>query len=161
MDFSRLTMAHKIGLGGGIVLLVSSFLSWYSVGAFGVSFSVSGWSAGFWAWFGILLGLAGAVVLGLKAFGTSDVKAGGLAAEQIAVILGTASVVFIVLRFLTQTTAVAFGLFLGLIGAAGVAFGAFRAMTEAGMGVDDMKRSFGGAKGSGDEPRDQAGPPAT
>lgn len=167
MDFSRLTTAHKIGLGGAIVLLVASFLPWYSVGAAGFTFSLNGWNAGFWAWFGILLGLGGGVVLGLKAFGTQDVRAGGLAAEQIALVLGALSVVFILLRMITAMDGVAFGLFLGLIGAAAVAYGSYQAMTDAGLTVDDMKRGMGGGgtgggtAGPDDRPGAGGPPPAT
>jgi hypothetical protein len=164
MDMSRLTTAHKIGLGGAVVLLVASFLPWYSVGGFGIRINISGWDAGFLAWFGSLVGLAGGVVLGLKAFGTRDVRGGGFAAEQIALLLGAASLILIILRLITESSAVAYGLFLGLVGAAAVAFGSFRAMTEAGMSVDDMKRQMGGARGPGEPPPPgpgTGGPPMT
>lgn len=153
----RMTTAQKIGVGGGVLLLVASFLPWYSVslGGFG-SFSVKGWDAGFLAWGGVVLGIAGAIVLALKAMGTSDVRAGGFASEQIAVILGAASFVLILLRLLTETTAVSFGLFLGLVGAALVAYGAFTQMKAAGMSVNDMKQKFG----AGEPPAQPPAPPA-
>jgi hypothetical protein len=142
----RLSTAQKIGVGGAIVLLVASFLPWYSVslGGFG-SISIKAWDAGFWAWAGVLLGVAGGVILALKAMGTRDVQAGGLGAEQIALLLGALSVVFILLRFLTESSLVGFGLFVGLVGAALVAYGAFMEMKSRGLTVDDMKRGFGGS----------------
>jgi hypothetical protein len=164
MDMSRLTTAHKIGLGGAILLLVASFLPWYSVGVPGFRISINGWDAGFLGWFGIVVGLAGGIVLALKAFGTRDVRGGGFAAEQIALLLGAASLLLIILRLLTESSAVSFGLFLGILGAAGVAFGSFRAMTEAGMSVDDMKRQMGGERGPGEPPPagpGTGGPPMT
>lgn len=154
MDVSRLTTAHKIGLAGAVGLLISSFLPWYSV----VVFSISGWNSGFLAWLGILLGLAAGVILALKAFGTQDVRAGGFAAEQLAFGLGVLSLLFIVLRLLTQSSAVAFGLFLGLLSAATIAYGSYKAMTDAGMSVDDMKNRFGPGGTAGDGP---ASPPPT
>lgn len=154
MDLSRLTTSHKIGLAGAVGLLISSLLPWYSVSVF----SISGWSSGFLAWFGILLGLAAGVILALKAFGTQDVRAGGFAAEQLALALGALSLVFIILRFLTQSSAVAFGLFLGLLSAAAIAYGSYKAMTDAGMSVDDMKDRFGSGGRSDDGP---ASPPPT
>lgn len=164
MDLSRLSTAHKVGLAGTVGLLVSSFLPWYSVSVFGESFSLNGWDAGFLAWFGIVLGLVAGVVLALKAFGTKDVAAGGFASEQIALVLAVLSVIFIVLRLVTESTAVAFGLFLGLLSAAAIAYGAYKAMTEAGMSVDDMKKRFESARGgdgaSGSGPTSPP-PPAT
>lgn len=111
----KMTTAQKIGVGGGVLLLVASFLPWYSVslGAFG-SVSAKAWDAGFLAWGGVVLGIAGAVVL---AMGSK---------EQIAMLLGAASVVLILLRLLTESSAVSFGLFLGLVGAALVAYGAWK-----------------------------------
>ena len=41
MDLSRLSTAHKIAIGGAIVLLIDSFLNWYSVEAFGVSIGIN------------------------------------------------------------------------------------------------------------------------
>ena len=161
MDLSRLSTAYKIGLAGTVGLLISSFLPWYSVEIFGESFSLNGWDAEFLAWFGIVLGLAAGVILALKAFGTKDVRAGGFAAEQLALVLAALSVIFIVLRLVTESTAVAFGLFLGLVSAAAIAYGAYKAMTEAGMSVDDMKKQFdSGRSTSGDGPTSPP-PPAT
>jgi hypothetical protein len=154
MDMSRLTTAHKIGLGGAVVLLVASFLPWYSASGFGIRISINGWDAGFLGVLGILLGVAGGVVLALKAFGTRDVKGGGFAAEQIALLLGAASLIFIVLKLIVDSTSAAYGLFLSAIAAAALAYGSFKAMTEAGMNMDDMKRQMGGGP---DEP--PAGPP--
>ena len=162
MDLSRLSTAHKIGLAGTVGLLISSFLPWYSVEIFGESFSLSGWDAEFLAWFGIVLGLAAGIILALKAFGTKDVRAGGFASEQLALVLGVLSVVFIVLRLLTESSAVAFGLFLGLLSAAAIAYGAYGAMTQAGMSVDDMKKQFDSSRQgtTGDGPTSPP-PPAT
>lgn len=142
----RLSTGQKIGVGGAALLLVSSFLPWYSI-SFGPlgSANLKGWNSGFFAWMGISLGLAAGAVLLLKALGTKDVRGGGLAAEQIALLLGAASVVLIVLRLITQMDLVAFGLFLGLVGAALTAYGSFMAMKEAGLSVDDMKRNMGGS----------------
>ncbi|MGI8775777.1 MAG: hypothetical protein ACR2KQ_12400 [Actinomycetota bacterium] len=154
MDLSRLTTSHKIGLAGAVGLLISSFLPWYSVSVF----SISGWNSGFLAWLGILLGLAAGVILALKAFGKQDVRAGGFAPEQLALALGALSLVFIILRLLTQSSAVAFGLFLGLLSAAAIAYGAYKAMTDAGMSVDDMKDRFGSGGAAGDGP---SSPPPT
>jgi hypothetical protein len=154
----KLSTGHKIGIGGALVLLVASFLPWYSVGAFGITVSVNGWGAEFLAWFGILVGLAAGVVLALKALDIQDIRLGGFAAEQMSVLLAAVSFVFIVLRFITESSNVSIGLFLGLVGAAAIAFGSFQAMKEAGMSVDDMKKQFSGGGGSSEGPTGSPGP---
>jgi hypothetical protein len=127
MDLSRLSTAHKIAIGGALVLLIDSFLNWYSVSAFGVSIGINAWDSGLLAWGGVIAGVAAGVILALKATGKQDVKAGGKSAEQIAMILGIVSVVLVLLRLVTETSYMAFGLFLGVIAAAAVAYGAWMA----------------------------------
>jgi hypothetical protein len=72
-------------------------------------------------------------------------------------LLGAASFVLILLRLLTEASNTAFGLYLGIVAAAAVTYGSFRAMQDAGMSVDDMKRHLGG---SGEAPP-PGGPPMT
>jgi hypothetical protein len=142
MDLSKLSNGAKITLIGGLVLLISSFLPWY--GAFG--FSINGWDSQFWAIFGILFGIAAAVIIALKAFEVFDLSLGALKAEQVALLLGALSAIFILLRWLTETSLVKFGLFLALISAIAVTFGAFTAMKEAGLampGINDFKSKGG------------------
>jgi hypothetical protein len=133
MDLSRLSTAHKIGIGGALVLLVDMFLPWYSVdlGQFGGSISINAWDAGFLAWGGCVAGVAAGVILALKATGKQDVSAGGKTPEQLAMILGVASFVLIALRLVTETSFMAFGLFLGLAASAAVAYGSFMAKKDA------------------------------
>lgn len=132
MDLSKLSTAHKIAMGGALVLLVDSFLNWYSADlGFGVKIGISAWDAGFLAWGAVVTGVAAGVILGLKVMGKQDVNAGGKSAEQIAMILGVASFVLAVLRLVTETTYMAFGLFLGIAAAAAVAYGSWMASKQA------------------------------
>jgi hypothetical protein len=145
MDLSKLSQNQKIAAGGGALALVSMFLPWYgfSFGGFG-SASINAWSSGFLAWGGIVLAIAGATILTLKVLEVQDVTVGKLAAEQLALILAAAGVVLIILRWLTETSFVKFGLFIGLVAAAAVAYGAFGAMKDAGLEMptaDDFKSS--------------------
>ena len=78
---------------------------------------------------------------------------------MVALILGAVSVVFILLRLLTETSNVSFGLFLGLAAAVAVTYGSYQAMQEAGMSVDDMKRGLGGGGGPGEPPQGPGGAP--
>ena len=134
MDFSKLSNGAKIALGGGVVLIVNLFLPWY--GVFGIN--LNAFDADFLAWGGSLVAIAGAVVLLLKAFGTKELNAGAVQTEQLALILGAVGTVLILLRWITETNFVKFGLFLGIIAAAVVTFGAFTSMRGAGLSLPGM-----------------------
>lgn len=138
MDFSKLSQNQQIALGGGALAVISLFLPWY--GVLGINFSA--WNAGLLAWGGLLLTIAAAAVLVLKALEVRDVKVGNLAAEQFALVLGAVGLVFIVLRWLTDSNFTKFGLFLGLIAAAAVTYASFASMKDAGLelpSADDFK----------------------
>ena len=64
--------------------------------------------------------------------------------------LGAVSTIFIVLRWITETSLVKYGLFLGILSAAAITFGAFTAMKEAGIDMPDADdfKSFGGGDDS-------------
>jgi hypothetical protein len=70
--------------------------------------------------------------------GTKTVNAGQFKTEQLALILGGIGFVLIVLRFVTESDFVGFGLYLGIIASALVTYGAFRAMKEAGLNMPGM-----------------------
>jgi hypothetical protein len=150
MDFSKLGNGAKISLISGLVLIIASFLPWYGAGPF----SINGWDSQAWAIFGILFGIAAAVVFALKVFEVTDLTVGPFKAEQIAFMLGILSTLFVLLRWITETSLVKYGLFLSLAAALGITFGAFTGMREAGLDVPDMDdfRSFGGGSGGGDAP---------
>jgi hypothetical protein len=147
MDLSKLSTNQMIAGGAGILALIAGFLPWYGIDFGFGSVSENGFGSGFWAWFGIVLAIAAAVVIVLKALEVYDLKAGNLAAEQIALILGALGVISILLRLITESDFLKFGLFIGLIAAAGVTYGAFGAMKDAGMAMpsaDDFKSPSGG-----------------
>ena len=102
MDFSKLSMGAKLALIGGAVLVINLFLDWYSID-FGIgSVGANAFDAGFFAWFGSVAAIAGAVILLLKAFGQSQVNAGQFKTEQLALLLGAGGFVLIVLQYLTE-----------------------------------------------------------
>ncbi len=140
MDFSKLSNGAKMALIGGAVLVIDLFLPWY--GVFGIN--LNAFDMGFLAWGGSLLAIAGAAVLLLKALGTRDVEAGQFKPEQLATILAGVGTVLIVLRWLTETDFVKYGLFVGLIAAAVVTFGSFTSMKEAGLDLPGMDKIGGG-----------------
>jgi len=147
MDFSKLGNGAKIILIGGIALFITSFLPWYGFGPY----SASGWDSQFWAVFGILLGIAAVVVFALQVFEVTKIAVGPFKAEQITFMLGALSLLFILLRWITETSGTKFGLFLGILSAAAITFGAFTAMREAGIAMPDMD-DFKSMGGGGDEP---------
>ena len=143
MDLSKLTTGQKIAIGAGAVLLINLFLPWYGV----LSISINAFDAGFLAWFGSFLAIAGAVLLALKVFAGNAVNAGNLRTEQIALVLGAMGTIFIILRWLTESDLTKFGLFLGIIAAAAVTYGAFMSMKDEGLempSADDFKSIAGG-----------------
>ena len=135
MDFNKLSMGAKLALIGGAVLIVDLFLPWY--GVFGIS--INAFDAGLLAWAGCVVAIAGAVVLLLKAMGKKEMSAGQFKPEQFAFILGAVGFVMIVLRWLTENTFVKYGLFVGIVASAVVAYGAFTEMKSQGLKVPGMK----------------------
>ncbi len=133
MDFSKLTRNQQIALGGGVIAVLSLFMPWYGIDTIVGSINASAFDAGILAWGGLLLAIAAASILVLKTLEVADAKVGTLAAEQLALILAGIGLVFIVLRWITDSSFTKFGLFLGLIAAAAVSYGAFGSMKDAGL----------------------------
>ncbi|MEK7252175.1 MAG: hypothetical protein AAB198_02815 [Actinomycetota bacterium] len=139
MDFNKLSSGAKLALIGGAVLVINLFMPWYSFDFGIVSASINGLDAGFLAWGGSLIAIAGAVILLLKAMGKNEVNAGQFKTEQLAFGLGAIGFVLVVLRFLTETTGASFGLYLGIAAAAVVAWGTFSEMKSKGMKMPGIK----------------------
>ena len=63
---NELSTGEKLVVGGGIVLLIASFLPWYDIDILGVSFSRSGWQSpgAIWSVFATLIGvvMAGSIL---------------------------------------------------------------------------------------------------
>jgi hypothetical protein len=149
VDFSKLSTGQKVGVVSGVVLVVNLFLPWY--GAFGLN--LNAFDAEFFAWGGSFIAIAGGVILALKAFGRADASRGTLGAEQIALLTGGLGFVLIVLRWITENDATRFGLYLGLIAAAGVTYGAYMTMQDLGIAIpdkDDLRSLAGDDDGSPD-----------
>ncbi len=158
MDFNKmwnnLSTGGKIGGIAGVVLIINLFLPWYGFSGFGVSSSISAFDSGFFAWSGSLLAIAGAVLLLIAEVGEKKINLGSLQGGQLALLLAGLGTLFIILRWLTETNFVKFGLFLGIIAAAVTTYGAFMSLKASGVGLpsaDDFK-SFGGSGGGDDSP---------
>ena len=80
----------------------------------------------------------------IEAFGRSPLSrscpgvGGNLAAEQVALLVGALGFVLIALRWLTDSDFTKYGLFLGILASAAVAYGALATMREQGIAMPDM-----------------------
>ena len=139
MDLTKLTKADKILFGAGIVFLISTFFDWFTISFGGRSAGGTGWDVGF-LWGGlpffIVLGLM--IWVGLRRF--SSVK---LPTELPPLYLagGASAFILVLFKFIIGEThfSRAFGLFLAVLAAAGVAFAGFLKFTEAGGDIDTLK----------------------
>ncbi|MDP2624104.1 MAG: hypothetical protein Q8Q29_09925, partial [Actinomycetota bacterium] len=64
--------------------------------------------------------------------------------------LGGIGLILIVLRWLTESDFVGFGLYLGIVAAALVTYGSFMAMKDAGLAMPGMGGGGSGSGGGGD-----------
>lgn len=148
MDFSRLSTGAKLALVSAAILAVNLFLPWYSVDFGIVKATLNAFDADFLAWGGSLIAIAGATVLLLKAMGTKTVSAGQLLTEQLALILGGIGLILIVLRWITKSNFVDFGVYLGIVAAALVTYGSFMAMKDAMLDIPGMADGDPGIQGN-------------
>jgi hypothetical protein len=133
--FNALSMGEKLILPAGVILFIIGFLPWYSVdlGPFG-SWSHNGWQSpdAFWSILAILIGLAMAGVVGLKAFGTATIpdNVGGVTWPKIHLGAGVVALVFLLIKWLSNHDYTTYGLYLGIIATAALAAGGFLMFRE-------------------------------
>ena len=138
MDFSKLTKADQIIGGSGILLLIASFLSWFSFSLAGFSASANGWDVGFlWGRLPVLVVLAMIVWIGLRRFSTVSLPA-EIAPLYLA---GGATALLPLLKLLIGESGLSrsFGLIIAAIAGVGVAFGTYLKFLEAGGKIDELK----------------------
>lgn len=99
-DPKRLSTLDWLIVGGGAVVLLSTFMPWYGVDVGPFSASVSGWSSGFLGWFGALLLILAAVYVALR---RSDVALPEMPVTPAVVAAGLSliGVLFVVWRWAT------------------------------------------------------------
>ncbi len=148
MDLSKLTRGQQVAFGSGVILLIAMFLPWED---FVVTRNAL--SAGFLSFVGWLLAFGAAVLLAVKVFSGNAVSLGNLKTEQLALVLAALGVVLILLKWIVDSGIVGYGLFIGLLAAAGVTYGSFLAMREAGLEMPDMD-DFKSVAGGSDDPGD-------
>ena len=162
MDVSKISKGGMVFIGGSILFAIASFLSWFSLSAFGYDASANGFDTGFlWCTLWFIAFLAGAVILALPAFGVAAPKVPPVAFLAV----GALGAFFVVLKLLIGESYVdrSIGLYLGAIAAIVVAAGGFLTFKESGGTIDDLKdmnklkASFN--QGGGDTPPPPPPPP--
>jgi hypothetical protein len=133
---NTLSNGEKLIAGGGVLMLIASFLPWYSIdfGEFG-SVSRNGWeSPGFiWSFLAVVAAviMAGSI-LGPKLANIQLPDLGTVTWAQAHLGLGAAVAVFIILKLVNESSYMAFGFFLGIIAAVALAAGGYLYFTEQG-----------------------------
>ena len=142
MDTSRLTPGDISAGVGGVVLLVSLWLNWYgvsvNVSGFSASESASGWEV--LSTIDIILFLISLVAIGLVAAKAAGVTPADLPVPLVLLGLGGLAVLLVLFRIIDSPApsdlpdqvdvSRKFGIFIALIGAAGIAYGGWQSNME-------------------------------
>jgi hypothetical protein len=168
VDPGRLTTGHKIAGGAGLVLLISLWLNWYSVDlgngildGFGVGVNANAWQA--FGLIDLLLFVTSLVAIASAVLAASDTRLDlPVTPGQVVTALAALCVLLILYRLVdrpigpNEVISIQYGAFIGLLAAAGVAFGGFRLMQEEGSipGREDEGRGTltGARSGAGAAP---------
>jgi hypothetical protein len=177
MELDKLSTGEKVSAVSAILLFVFMFFDWFGVkvtGVPGFSGDVTG-SGGGSAWdaldvIPIFLMLAIVVALGVAAIRLTDADLEPpVSLNTIVAVVGGLAVLLILYRIVfppefgsfggvTVDATLKFGIFLGLIAAAGIAYGGWSAMREEGMTFGDAADRLGGG-GGGQPPAGGGTPP--
>jgi hypothetical protein len=137
-NLSTLSRGTQLLLGAGVLLLIDMFLDWQSIDVGPFSAGENAWS-GFW---GIIMGLALIVLLVWVIARIFDVKLPSELPEgPIIVGLGALVFLFALLKNLTDDYSTIWS-YIGVVLAAGVAYGAWLRFQETGGTVDSLRSSF-------------------
>ncbi|HKI92248.1 MAG TPA: hypothetical protein VJ986_08085 [Gaiellaceae bacterium] len=144
MDLSKLTMGSKVVIGGGVLLLIDSFLHWQEVSFGPISTGVSMWHG-----WGVLIGLLLLAILAWEAVQLVNIRLalGPLSPSMVTAALSVLLVLFTVLKVLTNDF-VATWAWIGLVLSAGIVAGAWLNMKTAGESISDLRTSVTAATSS-------------
>jgi hypothetical protein len=161
----RLSTGEKIAGGSAVLLFIFMFFDWFSVdissgdGLFSVSAGGNAWEA--FSWIDLLMLLTIVVAVAVVVIRISDaIVEPPFSINAAVAILGGLSVLFILYRIIDPPidtgdlpgvdVSRSIGVYLGLLAAAGIAYGGYRAMQEEGTSFGDLGDSFsGGGTGAG------------
>jgi uncharacterized membrane protein YhaH (DUF805 family) len=155
MEVDKLSTGEKIAGVSGVLLFIFMFFDWFSVsvsnGFFGVAASGNAWD-----WLDvipIILLIAVVAAVGVAVVRLTDaVFEPAISMNAVVAVLGAISFLLILYRIVSPPdsgfsevdVSPAFGIFLGLIAAAGIAYGGYRAMQEEGVTFGDVGDRLGG-----------------
>jgi hypothetical protein len=154
MDVNRLSQGEKIAAGSGVALFIVMFFSWFGIsGDVGTALGSVGVDANFNAWqsfdfIDLFLLLTILVAVGAAVAKASDSRVDFPLSTAVTV-LGGVSTLLVLYRILDPPGSLdrKFGVFLGLILAAALTYGAWLAMQEEGSSFQGAADRFGGGGG--------------
>jgi hypothetical protein len=160
-QLQALSLAKKLILGGGILLLIDSFLDWQQVSGevFGqdVSAGQSAWH-GFW---GVMLGLMTIVLIVWVVARMFNVEIPGAVPEAlVALVLSALILLFAIIKVISDDF-VHWPAYVGIVLAALIAYGAFRNFQESGESLPSMPRAATAGAGAGGAASTTTAPPET
>ena len=137
-QFQKMALGERIILVAGPLLFIDSFLRWYNFSfeafGFGGSISRSGWQSpgALWSILAVLIGL---VMVGLVAavrFGNVKMPnlPEGVTWARLHLGLGSAAVLFVVIKFINESSNLSYGFYIGIILAVALAAGGFLLFQE-------------------------------
>jgi hypothetical protein len=135
---NALSLPEKLISGGGILMLIASFLPWYKYD-FGIeefaSISVSrnGWESpgAIWSVLAVIIAVVMvAAVLGPKFANMKLPDLGKYTVGQALLAAGVACAVLVLLKLISESSYLSFGFYLGIIAAAALAAGGYLTYSE-------------------------------
>ena len=141
MDLSKLTTAEKIILGAGIVLIIDLvFLPWHSVDLVIGTYTRSGIESpnSFWGILALLVAIAMVAVVVVTRFTTAKLPDLPMPLPQAMFIAGIVVAALLALKLVSETDALGFGAWLGILLAAAMAYGGYLMRSEAGTASPPM-----------------------
>ena len=130
---NALTLPEKLIAGGGVLMLIASFLPWYKVSFLQASVGYSGWEGpgSLWSTLAVIIGvLMAGHVLGTKLGNLSLPAPGKYSWAMVHVAGGAAVVLFIFLKLISESSYMSIGFFLGIIAAGLLAAGGYLMYNE-------------------------------
>jgi hypothetical protein len=163
MDADRLSTGEKIAGASAVLLFIFMFFDWFSVevsggnGLFSVSAGGNAWEA--FSWIDLLMLLTIVVTVAVVVIRLADaIVEPPFSLNAAVAILGGLSVLFILYRIIdppldTDIAGVeisrSIGIYLGLLAAAGITYGGYRAMQEEGTSFGDLGDQLSSGRGHG------------
>jgi hypothetical protein len=165
MDTDRLSTGEKVAGGSAVLLFIFMFFDWFKVEVSGAGFVGGSLGGNAWEWFSwidLLMLLTVIVVLAVVVIRLSDaVFEPPVSLNAVVAVLGGLSVLFILYRIIDPPGASEsfggvsvdvgrqIGVFLGLLAAAGITYGGYRAMQEEGTSFGEIGDNLSNRGGPG------------